>query len=240
MLLLNRPFSRAQLSESAELDLRNVGAKVWPTVLSNCRATDLRLYHVTLPSLEGIEQLVNVSRLSVEWASNISDLSPVFRLDRLTSLSLFDFPKLNHLDGIEALTELAELNLSGSRGAITPPLRLASIEPVTRIPGLVQFSLVNAKLEDDDITVLAGCSNLKHLHLSSQFERAQVAFLAKRLNQQLAEPLTAYLDTNLRCEACDGRKVMFVGRRMPVLCRSCDAARFERHVSEFEQLVHDA
>jgi len=51
MLLVDRPFSEEKLGESAELDLRNVGPKVWPTVLSRCSATNLCLYNVTLSSL---------------------------------------------------------------------------------------------------------------------------------------------------------------------------------------------
>ncbi|OAI24136.1 internalin G [Methylomonas koyamae] len=240
MLLLDRPFLEAQLGESAQLDLRNISAAVWPTLLSMCRASDLSLYHLTLSSLEGIERLVNTRQLTLEWASKIDDLGPVFRLHQLTSLSIFDFPKLRHLDGIASLVELTELHLSGSRGATNPPLRLASIAPVTQLPNLVTLSLANAKLDDDDITVLARCSCLRHLHLSRQFERAQVAFLAKRLNGKLAEPLAAYFDTNLKCEACHGPRFMFVGRRMPVLCRSCDSVQFARSVAEFERLVHDA
>ncbi len=240
MLLLDRPFLESQLAECAELDLRNVGAKVWPTVLSLCQAADLRLYHITLPSMEGIERLVGVRHLTLEWATKISDVSQVFRLRNLTSLSIFDFPKLRHIDGIAELTELKELNFSGSRGAITPRLQLSSIEPVVRIPGLSKFSLVNAQLADDDITALAHCSALKHLHLSNQFERAQVAFLAKRLNQQLVNPLTSYYEISLQCKTCSAHTFMFVGRRMPTLCRFCDSKRFEKLVLEFERLVDDA
>jgi len=229
MLLLDRPFSEQQLANSDELDLRNIGIKVWPTLVSKCQARDLRLYHITLLSLAGIEALRSVRRLALEWVTKIVDLRPVFRLVDLASLSIYDFPKLRELNGIEGLSDLTELNLSGSRGAISPPLRLASIEPVSRISGLTKFSLANAKLDDDDITCLARCSRLRHLQLSNQFEREQVAFLAKRLNAQLAEPLTAYFDTRLACEQCSGKKSMFVGRRMPILCSTCDTSRFERH-----------
>ena len=240
MLLLDRTFSEQQLAESAELDLRNVGIKAWPALLSKCQATDLRLYHVTLASLKGIEGLISARRLTLEWATKVDELSPVFRLSNLASLSIFDFPKLRQIEGIDGLRNLTELNLSGSRGAISPPLRLTSIEPVSRISGLAKFSLANAKLDDDDITSLARCSRLRHLHLSNQFKRDQVAFLAKRLNGQLAEPLTAYVDTQLKCSNCGGRKSMFVGSGMPVLCAACAKSRFERHVHEFEQLVRDA
>jgi ribosomal protein S27E len=240
MLLLDRPFEEAQLGTNAELDLRNITPNVWPVVLAQCHSTDLRLYHLTLPSLEGIERLASVRRLTLEWATKVSDLAPVYKLRHLVSLSIFDFAKLRHLDGIEALTELAELNLSGSRGALTPRLKLGSIGPVERLRGLVSFSLTNAQLEDDDITVLSRCANLRELHLSRQFERKQVAFLAKRLNAQLVEPLASYFATNLKCGTCEGNKVMFNGRRMPVLCPTCDRGRFERYVGEFERLVRDA
>jgi hypothetical protein len=240
MLLLDRPFDEAQLSASEELDLRNIGSKIWPSVLSSVRASSLRLYRITLASLEGIERLSSVRSLSLEWAPKIVELSPLFKLRQLTSLSIFDFAKIRTLEGIEVLNELAELNLSGSRGALTPRLKITSVVPVTQLRRLVSLSLTNAQLDDDDISVLARCSNLKHLHLSRQFQRDQVAYLAKHLNGQLAEPLSACSDTNLKCESCGADKFMFAGRRMPILCRSFDQQRFKRYLSEFDRLVRAA
>ena len=240
MLLLDRPFDGALLGGDVELDLRNIGPKVWPRLLSECRSPDLRLYHVTVTSLEGIERLNTVKRLTLEWAPKVSDLSPLFKLRALTSLSIFDVPKARALDGIEELTGLISLSLSGSRGALTPKMRLTSLEPITRISGLTRFSLANASVENDDITVLARCLALEHLSLSNQFERSQVAFLAKKMNHRLVEPISAGFETNLECEKCRGHKFMFAGRRMPILCRSCDATRFEKLLSEFERLVRDA
>ncbi|WP_221229657.1 hypothetical protein [Niveibacterium umoris] len=240
MLLLDRPFEQTLLNTEAELDLRNVGSKVWPTVLSVCRTSDLRLYHITLESLEGIEKLVSLSRLAMEWATKILDIAPIFRLGGLTALSVFDFSKLRQLDGIESLTELVELNLSGSRGSLTPRLKLLSVKPIVKLDRLTSFSLTNAQLADDDITVLARCKNLRHLHLSNQFDRRQFAYLAKHLNGQLLEPLSAFSETNLKCEQCGGKKSMFTGRKMPFLCRSCDSSRFDRYLAEYERLVRDA
>jgi hypothetical protein len=240
MLLLDRPFEDAQLSSGTDLDLRNVGPKVWPRVLSECRSADLRLYHVTTTSLEGIEQLAGVKRLTLEWAPKVADLTPLFRMHGLACLSVFDVPKVRDLEGIEQLTELVELNLSGSRGALTPKMRITSLEPITRMPSLTRFSLANTRLDDDDITVLARCPKLQYLHLSNQFERTQVAFLAKAMNRRLVEAISAGFETTLACEKCHGRKYMFSGRRMPILCRSCDKARFEKYSSEFKRLVRDA
>ncbi len=239
MILVNEAFSDEALGDHPSLDLRNIGTVVWPRLLNSCRAHDLRLYHITLKSLDGIEGLGETRELTLEWATKIEQLDPVFRLQYLTKLSVYDFPKLRVLTGIGHLNELIELNLSGSRGAINPPLHLTTIEPVTRIPNLTSFSLANARIDDDDITCLSKCAKLRHLYLSKNFDRGQFAFLARHLNPQLETRITAQVDSSLRCKHCGERKAMFVGRRMPFLCRVCDKAKFERLEREFEKLVYD-
>jgi len=241
MLLLDREFSDTQLHAlSSEADLRNIGKNVWPRVLSHCRADELRLYHITLPSLDGIERLTSTRKLNLEWATKIDEVSPVFRMTNLTSLSIFDFPKLKNLSGIEALTKLLEFQLSGSRGATTPALRLTSIKPVVELPNLVSFSLQNAKIDDDDVTCLADCKTLRSLILSNQFEKGQIAYLAKRLNSQLEKPLSSRFESSSFCASCGKPKHMFVGRKMPILCSGCDAARFQKLDEEFDRLVQQA
>ena len=240
VILVNKEFSNEALASNPSLDLRNVGVAVWSRLLSSCRAQDLRLYHITLKSLDGIEVLSETRELALEWATKIEQLDSVFQLLHLSKLSVYDFPKLRSLAGIEHLHELTELNLSGSRGAISPPLNLTTIEPITRIPTLFSFSLANVRLEDDDITCLANCSKLRHLYLSKHFDRRQFAFLAKRLNPQLETPLTSHITTNQPCKNCGERRYIFRGRRMPILCRTCDKEKFQKLEHEFEQLIHDA
>lgn len=240
MILVNEAFSDEALADNLSLDLRNIGAAVWPRLLRRCRAHDLTLYHLTVKTLDGIECLSETKELTLEWATKIEQLDSVFRIPHLTKLSVYNFPKLRILTGIEQLQEITELNLSGSRGAINPPLRLATIAPVTGIPNLTSFSLANARLDDDDISCLSDCPRLRNLDLSKNFDRSQFAFLAKRLNPQLNTPILPHVTTRLRCEHCDGHKAMFIGRRMPFLCRACDKAKFERLEHEFEKLVHDA
>lgn len=239
-LLLDREFAEHELAERNELDLRNISAKVWPVILSRCMATELRLYNIKLPTLDGIETLIRTRQLRLEWATKIESLEPVFRLKGLTHLTIGDFPKLRRLDGLETLSELTELHLSGNVGGGSAPLRLDSIESVSRIPNLARLSIANMKLETDDISSLARCSNLRYLSLTNQFQGTQVAFLAGKLNAQLAEPLTAHVKTHLRCVKCDAFTSMFTGRRMPFLCPVCDAPRFEKLTQQFEQMVVDA
>ena len=240
VLLLDSNFSEATLQVGGDLDLRNVGAKVWPRVVAMCKAERLRLYHLTIETLDGAQGLSFTRALELEWATKIRSLSPVFQLGELTSLSVFDFPKLEDLNGIESLTHLKELNLSGSRGSLNPRLRIQSLEPVTRLRALSSLSLTNAVLGDDDLTVLSRCTELRRLRLSNQFDRAQVAHLANRLNPQLEAPLMAYLDTNIPCGVCGRPKVMITGRGMPILCPACNQAKFERFSDQFHALAAGA
>lgn len=240
MVLLDRPFEDAQIRTRESLDLRNIGPKVWPKVLSECQSSNLRLYNLTIPSLEGIEKLRGVKKLTIEWAPKIEDLVPLFQMRGLTHLSIINAAKVRKLDGVERLAKLLELNLSGSRGSLTPKLRLASLEPVTRVPKLARFSLANARLEDDDISVLVRCKRLQHLDLSNQFDRAQFAYLAKHMNRRLKEPVASYRETLLKCEQCGANKYMITGKRMPILCRSCKGVEFEKRLSKFEALVNAA
>jgi len=240
MLLLDKEFTNEQLSVTETADLRNVSAAVWDRVTSYCQAQQLRLYHIKLNNLDGIQRLTKTTHLPLDWATKIESLAPVYQMTQLEYLSVADFSKLSDISGINSLNSLTELHLSGNRGSLSPKLRLASIAPVIDLDNLVSFGLANASLDDDDITPLASCSKLRHLHLSNQFDRKQVAFLAKRLNHQLKKPLTSNFSVGIPCSKCGKEKFMFIGRRMPCLCKVCDAVRFVKLDLEFTELVNKA
>lgn len=236
MLLMDRAPSFERLADSPALDLRNINEKGWQQILSSCRAVELRLYHMTTPSLFGIDMLRTTLRLAIEWANKISDLSPVFKMTWLERLFISDFPSLRSIAGIESLQGLTELHLSGNRGSLNPPLRLDSIKPIARLTRLKKLTIQNVNLEDDDVTAIAALSSLEDLTISYNFERKQIAFLAKHLNSQLIAPITAYGETNLPCQKCGTALSIFKGRRMPTVCACCDSQKFERLTLEFKEL----
>jgi hypothetical protein len=102
------------------------------------------------------------------------------------------------------------------------------------------LTVLNARLGDDDIAVLGAMSTLRALHLSNQFDRRQVAHVARKLNARLERPLAAYLETNIACERCGNKRLMFTGRRMPTLCPACHPARVTNLPDEFLALVASA
>ena len=228
MVLMDSDFPEESLREESALDLRNIKDAAWGIILSTCRAADLHLYHIMVQSLDGIERLRNTSCLSMMWANKISNLAPVFQMVWLKKLSVSDFPRLRCIDGIEALQDLEELDLSGNLGSLQPPLRLTSVRPIEKLSNLEKLTLANIRLENDDITFLASLSKLRDLFLSNQFERKQFAYLAKRLNGQLDGPTQPSTKTNISCRRCPNPLYHFTGQRMPILCKVCDHDRFNK------------
>lgn len=240
VVLMDRPFSPESLRERVPLDLRNIGDSAWRRVISSCETPELRLYHLSIGSLDGIEQLGTTVRLEITWANKISNIAPIGRMSWLESLSLSDFPKLRSVEGIQALQGLRELHLSGNLGSLNPPLRLNSVKPIAKLANLEKLSLRNMLLEDLDISFLASFPHLRELRLSNKFERTQFAFLAKRLNSQLIEPIEASLKLKIFCKRCGEPLHLFTGRRMPVLCQACERNKFDKLTAQFDQLVRSS
>jgi len=233
---LDQKFSLDEFSRHESLDLRCISPKSWETILASCNATELRLYYLKIRSFDGIDRLRATCRLSIEWANKIEDLSPLFRMGWLTSLFLSDLPRIRRIDGIELLENLRELHLSGNRGSLTPPLRLESVRPIASLQNLEKLELVNLRLEDRDISFVADSfPNLRSLRLShSEFERAQFAYLAKRLNARLEDPIVSSREMMYANCKCGMHLHLFLGRRMPMLCESCDEKRFKKLTEEFQ------
>lgn len=228
------------LLSAEEISVRNISERHWETLLSARRVIRLSLYHITAPTLPSLHRLTEIRSLSMTWATKIASIEPVFKMAELTSLTISDFPKLQQLDGIEQLVGLTRLRLAGNEASLTPPLKLASIAPVAKLPSLTVFSLNNAKLTDDSIEALGDCRQLQQLQLSNQFEKSQYAYLAKRLNHQLDEPIEAHRASVLRCKTCGGYLRLVTGRRAPFVCSSCDSAKLAKLEAEFARLVEAA
>lgn len=238
IVLMDRSYSKEVLQAGASLDLRNIKDSAWHDVVSKCKATDLRLYHLMVRFLDGIERLHGTTKLRAEWANKVSDLAPIFRMTWLESLFLSDFPLVREIEGIEGLTALTELHLSGNRGSLRPPLRISSIKPIATLSKLRKLTLENVRLGDADISCISSLPALTDLCLPYKFDRTQFAFLAKRLNPQLAVPISASGELKIMCRTCGAMLSAFRDKRVLVICRNCESAKFEKLTVQFENLVN--
>jgi hypothetical protein len=236
MMMMDGKFSVETLSTEDSLDLRAIGDKGWKAIVESCTATELKLYYLKIQSLAGVERLRRTVTLHVEYANKVEDISPLFAMHWLESLTLYDFPRIRRLDGIQALEGLKELKLSGNRGSMNPPLKLESVRPIASLRNLEKLEITNLRLEDRDISFIADASpKLRSLRLSGkEFERAQLAYLAKRLNAQLDEPQVGSWEMKASPCKCGQNFHVFMGRRMGKLCPVCDEKKFKKLVEEFE------
>jgi len=237
VLLMNSVPAPLLAGITDPLDLRNIDDRAFRQILESCRAEHLNLYHLTVTALDGIHLLRTVTDLSLEWAPKVTTLSPVFRMTWLERLAVINLPRVVNLRGIETLSRMKTLRLCGG---MWRPLRIASLRPLASLDSLTSLTIRHIRIADDDITPLSRLEQLTELELSNEFDRGQVAFLARHLNSRLKVPLSACCETSLACSVCGAPRFMFTGRRMPFLCRSCDSARFKRLTYTFERLVDSA
>ena len=239
LVMMDQKFSPEDLTKHDSLDLRAIGPKAWETIVASCTATELRLYYLKIQSLAGAERLRNTLQLNIEYANKVEDISPLFKMRWLTKLFVSDFPRIRRIDGIEALEDLRQLRLSGNRGSMNPPLRLETVRPIASLRKLEDLEITNIRLEEKDISFIADSfPNLRSLRLSwKEFERAQFAYLAKRLNAQLDEPVVGSREMQSALCKCGSKLHLFCGRRMGMLCPVCNAKKFQKLTEEFENSV---
>jgi hypothetical protein len=239
MIYMEEKFSLETLGTEQSLDLRAIGDKAWKAIVESCTASELKLYYLKIRSLAGIERLRRTVKLHVEYANKVEDISPLFAMHWLESLTVYDFPRIRRLDGIEALEGLKGLQLSGNRGSMNPPLELESVRPIASLKNLEKLEITNIRLEDRDISFIATAfPRLRSLRLSGkEFERTQLAYLAKRLNPQLDEPQVGSWEMDTACRKCGGKVHVFMGRRMGALCPACDEKKFKKLTEEWERTI---
>jgi hypothetical protein len=239
MIYMEEKFSLETLSTEQSLDLRAIGDKAWKAIVESCTATELKLYYLKIRSLAGIERLRRTVKLHVEYANKVEDISPLFAMPWLESLTVYDFPRIRRLDGIEALGGLKKLQLSGNRGSGDPPLKLESVRPIASLRNLEELEIVNLRLEDRDISFIATAfPKLRSLRLSGkEFERAQLAYLAKRLNAQLDEPIEGSWVMDYAFCKCGSKYQLFMGRRMGMLCPVCQERKYKKLTEEWERMI---
>jgi hypothetical protein len=236
-VMLYEKFPVEDLTRHDSLDLRAIGPKAWETIVASCTASELRLYYLKIRSLADVERLRRTVSLKIEYANKVEDVSPLFAMHWLRSLTLFDLPRIRRIDGIESLEDLRELRLSGNRGSMNPPLQLESVRPIASLGKLEDLEITNIRLQDREISFIADSfPNLRSLRLSmKEFERSQFAYLAKRLNAQLEEPIVSSMEMKYANCKCGRHLHLFVGRRMGMLCEFCHEKKFKKLTEEFQR-----
>ena len=194
---------------------------------------------------------------------NAEDLTFLSGFNKLRTLTIWQSPKLERLDGIEPLLRLTTLVLNDI-GAIESLEPLASLNGLTRLAlmggvwntqglpplaplaALTQLEQLNmdaAKVSDGDLGPLCELPNLTELRFGPRaFDPEEVARVAAAYpwwRRQLLD-LEDFdkLAGTPGCKVCGThRRILFLRRKKLLWCPSCEGTKLERILADFEGLV---
>jgi hypothetical protein len=193
-----------------------------------------RLDEVKLAGANALEYLM------LNWATRLVDLSFLRDLPALRVLYLDDMKRID----LSTLPELPSLRGLQLGGTMWSTLKVESLAPLTRLPGLRFLRLSNARPVDGSLRPLAQLQELRELELPNFFDVSEGARLASALPNTKGNSLTPYFTPDrgwaeqsslFRCDKCGGGKVMMTGKPSVILCRSCDDAKIRKRVLRWEE-----
>ena len=207
-----------------------VNQKTFETVCRYLRPDILHFYQMRVSDIAPLTALRGLRRLAIRWNTKLADISPLRRLLRLEVLVLEDTPKVLDLSPIAACAELSAVEYSGG---IWSKNTAASLTPLADLPVLEELVLTNLKVQADGLKPIAKCRRLRTLNVSNQFPTEDYALLSVALPQVECDMLAPHVRLS---QAIDGKDVMVVGSRKPLLSSKDDATRIEKYERAFEAL----
>lgn len=199
----------------------------------------INLYQVGRTELAAVGRLSSLEHLLIGWANHLVDLSWLAQLPRLRTLVIEDAFRLD-LDTLPRLPSLQAFQLGGG---IWKVLKLPSLAPIRRLPGLRFLSLNALTVADGSLSPLGDLPELQSLHTANIFSVEESARLAARhpdIDSPTLRPIfmpptkDAQGDPVFPCGMCGAPKLMPTRRRAPLWCPHCDAMHIRKHVAKWE------
>jgi hypothetical protein len=189
-----------------------------------------------LADLTPLEDLSGLRMVSFYWNQRCTRLWNLSRTPHLTALGVEDFIRFHRLDDLVDGHAITELILGD---AVWSKTTFETLEPLASLKGLLSLSLLPKRIDDGRIQPLGSLISLETLRIPfNLFTTEQIAWLRARLPETVeSEALNAILLTTPFEDDDKQRDVLLIGKRKPWLNSEQDAARIQKHVSKFEQLV---
>ena len=228
-------FSKASLSKETsgefaygvglkDADIEKVGRYLKVSALS--------LYDVRATSLRPLEKMESLTKLSIEWARKLEDLSFLNGCKRMETLILSDLGRINSIEPVSSLNILRHLEVSGGIESVA---KFQTLKPISSCKNLSTLCLSNIRVSDDDLQFVSELPNLKELDISNQWPTEQYALLSKKLYGVECSHLKLWI----RLECPIGNKdTMVVGRGKPFLNSADDSVRIRSYEEKFWSLTN--
>jgi hypothetical protein len=192
-----------------------------------------------IADLSPLESLPRLELVAFYWNQRATRLWDLSCNPSLTGLHVDDFTRLHDLRDLEGGGSLREL---GFGDLIWSTSVFESLGPLARLSGLERLAFTAKRIEDGRIQPLGELHGLTELSFPSNlFTTRQVAWLRAHLPPTLDSESLSPLRILKRPVEYRGRTrdVLLVGKRQPFLSSVADAARIERHVRRFDDMVAD-
>ncbi len=222
--------------------LRNLNVKnIWiigandkelSKILKWINPTYLNLYQVLVKDLSILETLAGTETLVLNWNTKAAALWDMSKNRNLRTLEITDFSKIHDLGQLALATQLTSLVIGGGT---EKPMKIESLQPLSKLTSLRYLALSNLKVADDTLAALGGLINLEELEISNQFDTKEYALLATKLRNTRCRMFQAI--NPCKIVGTDGKIVwdtMVTGRRKPFLLAAKDADKIEKYKRNFE------
>ena len=180
-----------------------------------------------------------LEHLMLNWAPQLVDLGFLRDLPALRTIYLDDMKRVD----LATLPHLPNVTGFHLGGGMWSTLKVDSLEPLTRLPGLRYLRLSNVRPIDGQLRPLGNLVALKELTLPNFFEVEETARLANALPNVVSNtlrPVFLPFDSDppssspYRCKSCGGIRYMMTGKPAAMLCPVCDATKYQRRVARWE------
>jgi len=190
-----------------------------------------------ITDLSPLEDLPGLRLAGFYWNQRVTRLWNLARNPGLTGLSFEDFTRLHDLSDLRAGTSLRELAFGD---ALHSTSVFDSLEPLAGLDGLQTLDFSARRIDDGRIEPIGNLTGLTSLTFpTNMFTTRQVAWLRARLPESVRSdalaPLVQYEMWPAGDE--DATDILLVGKRKPWLNSTRHAARIQKHVDEFWQMV---
>jgi len=207
-----------------------INARSGPQTLRNIRVNKLRLYEIRCEDLSDLGECSQLTELSLDWSTKVTDLSFIGRLEHLEILVINDFPNAHDLAPLSQCTSLRMLHFSGG---MWNKNTASSLAPLADLPNLEFLALWNLKVSES-IRPLHKFKNLRYLEISSQFPTEDLAFLKAKMPNTECENFAPYVKMST---PIGDKDIMVIGSRKPLLNSKSDRIKIKKYEERFNKMV---
>jgi hypothetical protein len=175
----------------------------------------------------------SLEHLVISWATRVVDISFLSTLPALRTLVIDDLKRLD----LNTLPELPNLLGISLGGGINSTMRVESLQPLTRLPGLRYLNIYSLRSNDRSLKPLASLKHLRELKMPNYFPMQELARLAGALPNTTGPALTPFFSsTPVGCPTCHRPCQMMTGTPALKLCLRCDTEKLDRRVAKWEEM----